>query len=328
VALLDDQIQLNSRLTRPEVTVIIPTRNRRDFLRQSVTDTLRQQEVDLEVVIVDDGSTDGDALHDVEGLDERIRMVRHPSRHGVANARNTGIDSARGEWLAFLDDDDRWSPLKLRTQLDAASASGASWAYCGAVTVDVANRVVSASSPPDEAPIMRSVLERNPVPGGCSNAIARTNIVRAVGGFDESLGLLADWDLWIRLAEAGPPAVCCGFLVGYRVHRDNMHVRDVDAIAGELAHIADKYSTRLVGVHPDLSVWHGDAYRRAGKRGAAARIYFKRLQLTRDPVDLRRITTTLLGERVTDTLRRCRPAPSRPAPPRPPWLDAVPSIEN
>ncbi len=305
----------------PEVTVIIPTRDRRAFLRQSVNDALGQLEVAVEVVIVDDGSTDPDALDDVERLDERIHIVRHRTRCGVARARNTGIRNARGKWLAFFDDDDRWSPVKLRSQLDAATAAGALWAYGGAVTIDAEDRVLFAASAPDEASIMQWLMAFNALPGGCSNAIARADVIRTVGGFDERLALIADWDLWIRLAEVGPPAAVGELLVGYRLHRDNMHVRNVDAIDGELAYIAGKYPTTRLGepLHPDLSVflaWHGNANRRAGNRGTAAHLFLRRLRLTHDSADLLRVGAALLGERLTRSLRRRRPALDRPW-----WLD-------
>jgi glycosyltransferase involved in cell wall biosynthesis len=302
----------------PEVTVIIPTRDRRAFLRQSVNDALRQEDVDLEVVIVDDGSTTADSLRDVESLDPRIRIVRHATRRGPACARNTGINNARGKWVAFFDDDDRWSPLKLRKQLDAATASGTSWGYAGALTIDAEDRVLSAAAAPDEASIMHSLLQFNGLPGGCSNVIAKADVIRAVGGFDERLSLIADWDLWIRLAEAGPPAACDEFLIGYRLHGDNMHVRDVDAIYGEFAYMAAKYPATRLGqpLHPDLSssalAWQAQANRRAGNRGAAAHLYLRRLRLTHDPADLVRVAAALLGERVIRALLRRRSRRLRP----------------
>src|SRR4029078_7896567 len=96
------------------------------------------------VVVVDDGSTDGTAAS-IETLgDHRGRVVQRQTPRGPAAARNAGAASARADWIAFLDDDDLWSPRKLRAQLDAAAAASAGWAYAAAVVVDEANSVVAA----------------------------------------------------------------------------------------------------------------------------------------------------------------------------------------
>ncbi len=275
---------------RRGVTIIIPTRNRRGFLEQSVRDALRQVDIELEVVIVDDGSTDVDAVRGIETLDPRVRVVRHDRVRGVAPARNTGVAHASQTWLAFLDDDDRWAPTKLRTQLDAAAAARASWAYGAALTIDQDDRMLFVDRPrrPSTDDWVGMV---NPVPGGCSNVLARADLVRAVGGFDERLALLADWDLWIRLATNAAPAVCDEVLLAYRLHPGNMHVRNVEAGEAELTYLARKYRQADEGVGRDLLVWpalpwQAKAYRRAGRRLRAARLYLRRWWLTRDFRDM------------------------------------------
>ena len=120
-----------------EVTVIIPTHNRRALLARTLHSVLAQRDVDLEVVVVDDGSSDGTATA-VAGLaDDRVSVVRHPQPRGVSAARNTGIEKASSPWLAFVDDDDLWAPGKLRSQLDAIAADGSSqWSCTGSVNID------------------------------------------------------------------------------------------------------------------------------------------------------------------------------------------------
>jgi glycosyltransferase involved in cell wall biosynthesis len=305
------------------VTIIIPTRDRPGFLQQAVQDALRQAGVELEVLIVDDGSADADAVRGIEALDRRIRVIRHDSRRGVACARNTGIANAGGAWLAFLDDDDRWAPTKLRTQLDAAAQAQASWVYAAALTIDQDDRILFAT-----APALLSTVDwmwaANPVPGGCSNVVVRAELVRAVGGFDEQLAILADWDMWIRLAMNGAPAMCHRILMAYRMHPDNMHLREVDSLDVELDHLARKYRT---GHDPrrDLFVWwalpwQAKAYRRAGRRGPAARLFLRRWWLTRDPRNLVHVLGSLLGEPIIRMVRRYL---SRSKVSRPDWLDRV-----
>ena len=111
----------------------------------------------------------------------------------------------------------------------------------------------------------------NPVPGGCSNVMARADLVRSVGGFDEALALIADWDLWIRLAERELPAHCDEMLVAYRWHPENMHVVIADALDQEFEHVACKHqiSPRK---QPELVIWQAYAAspsRRPMARGVA-----------------------------------------------------------
>src|SRR5213592_4830183 len=110
----------------PEVSVVIPTHSRWDLLSTAALPAaLAQEAVVLEIVIVDDGSTDSTAERLAEITDTRVRVIRHERARGVAQARNAGIGAARGTWIALLDDDDLWAPDKLRTQLDTATSEGA-----------------------------------------------------------------------------------------------------------------------------------------------------------------------------------------------------------
>ena len=222
------------------VTVVIPTRDRPDFLRRAITTALSQQAVDVEVVVVDDGSRDSDAVDRV-CRQSGVTLVRLPSRGNVSEARNAGIAASNTQWVAFLDDDDVWAPKKLDLQLRAlAEAPEAKWAICGESTLDADLQVLArhpARSHHDFAPVM---LRRNEVPGGCSGVVAERESVLAVGGFDPRLSNLADWDLWIRLALASEPAVVPEPLVGYVVHDENM-ARDVDESERELEIVEDKY---------------------------------------------------------------------------------------
>ena len=209
-------------------------------MEQSVRDALRQVDVDIEVLIVDDGSRDADAVHGIETLDSRIRVIRHDRPGGVARARNTGVANAYGTWSAFLDDDDRWAPTKLRTQLAAAGAAQASWVYCAALTIDQEDRplFVHRAGRPSSRDWLGIV---NPIPGGCSNVVARTELLHAVGGFDERLAFLADWDLWVRLAAKAAPAVSDEVLVAYRLHPGNMSVRKVEEVDVDLDYLGRKH---------------------------------------------------------------------------------------
>src|SRR5262245_46961170 len=107
----------------PKVSVIIPTHNRADFLRDAIFSVLNQTFQDFEIIVVDDASTDNTS--EVIGAfnDERIRYLRHDTNKGGSAARNTGILNSQCDYIAFLDDDDQWLPEKLAKQVDTLIAS-------------------------------------------------------------------------------------------------------------------------------------------------------------------------------------------------------------
>src|SRR6266508_5738391 len=147
-----------------DVTVVIPTHDRCALLALTLRSVLWQRDVELEVVVVDDGSSDDTAAM-VAGLgDARVRLVRHPTALGVSAARNRGIAEARGAWVAFLDDDDLWAPDKLARQLQAARGTGRAWAYAGAVSVDHQLRIVGGAPPLPPEQVMQLLPQYNAVP--------------------------------------------------------------------------------------------------------------------------------------------------------------------
>jgi glycosyltransferase involved in cell wall biosynthesis len=200
-----------------------------------------QQQVELEVVIVDDASTDDTPAVLARLSDPRIRLQRLNERRGAAAARNEGIALARAPWVAFLDDDDLWAPLKLRRQLDALKAGGAEWAYSAAVVVD-GNRTPSYlwRAPPPES-ILLQLLRLNVVPAGASGVIVSTALARSVGGFDSSFDHLADWDLWIRLAAESTAAACPDVLTAYRIHGEGQLSNQGSPILDEVDILAGKH---------------------------------------------------------------------------------------
>lgn len=257
------------------VTVVIPTRNRRQLLLRTVQTVLAQDSVDLDVVVVDEGSTDGTAQALADLGHCRVTVVRHEQAQGVAAARNAGLEATETEWVAFVDDDDMWAPSKLAAQLCAITREpGARWACAGAVRVDARLRLGG----PERAPasdISDRLLASNVIPGGASGVLARTDLVREVGGFDQRLSNMADYDLWIRLALASPVAGVDRPLVGYYVHSAGM-AHNVPRSEEELALIEEKYRTirqeRGIGLHRDFFLWYfGSLLLRQGHRMPAVR---------------------------------------------------------
>jgi glycosyltransferase involved in cell wall biosynthesis len=256
----------------PLASVVIPTRDRAALLAHTARAALAQRGVALEVVVVDDGSTDDTAS--VLGAlgDARLTVIRHPRPAGVSAARNAGVAAARGRWVAFLDDDDLWAPGKLAAQLDAAERLGRAWACSGSVSVAGPRlRIVAGGPPAAGEEIAAALRRRNIVPAGASNVVARADALRAVGGFDPALRHMADWDLWRRLARLGPPAVVPEPDVAYRLHDDNASA-DTTVLDDEIARV----EARAGGARVDRAfvhrwaAWH---LLRAGNRRDALRAY-------------------------------------------------------
>ncbi|MCK6482895.1 MAG: glycosyltransferase [Phycisphaerae bacterium] len=183
------------------VSVIIPSFNSRDVLPDAINSALAQTVAPLEVIVVDDGSTD-DTAEVVARFGSRVRYLRRENG-GPAAARNTGIAAAHGEWLAFLDADDVWLPDKLAAQLATAEIEHADAVFCANVS----------HSGDDEAFIcydggltrdvlLPGLLQRNVLSGGGSTALIHRHVFEAVGGFDRAVNASEDRDLFIRVADA------------------------------------------------------------------------------------------------------------------------------
>ena len=271
------------------VTAVIPTRNRLAMLRQALDAALSQQDVEIQVVVVDEGSSDGTPAFLAALGDDRVRVVRNDVPLRLPGARNAGIDLTHTEWIAFCDDDDLWAPDKLAAQLDQIErVPDAAWACVGAVYVDEQLRIVGGHRPPADGDVRAAVLADNVIPSGGSGVLARTALVREVGGF-RSLPASEDWDLWIRLARVAPLAAVDRPLLGYRIlatshsHDVGLMERTDDALAAEYAD-----ERRLLGVELDWvekQRYYGRQEVHGGARRAAARRFANIARRTRRPGD-------------------------------------------
>ena len=289
---------------QPEVTVVISTQNRWPLMaRTSLRAALAQEGLGIEVLVIDDGSAEP-APDGLQGLeDTRVRVIRHVEPHGVAAARNAGVGEARGEWVAFLDDDDVWSPQKLRAQVDTASSADAGFAYSGAVWVDEELRLLHGNAPPDPETLATALLRWNVLWGGGSNVLARTALLRSLGGFDEQLFQLADWDLWIRLALAARAAVVDDVQVALVVHRASMLLVDRRDVFLELDYLARKHAPAARLDRACFARWVAAGHLRAGRRRDAVRAY---LRGSRAPGNVVRAAGAFLGPSVFAAASRAR----------------------
>jgi glycosyltransferase involved in cell wall biosynthesis len=285
---------------RPEVTAVIPTHNRARLLVNTLRTVLWQRDVSIEVVVVDDGSTDDTAKAVEQLADPRIRLIRNDRPQGVSAARNRGAEQGQAAWLAFCDDDDLWAPDKLASQLAAARAVGSGWAYGGAVHVNIHLAVLSAKRPPDPARLVSVLPGWNLMPGGSSNVIVRADVFRAAGEWDVSLINLADWDLWVRLAREGGPACVDAPLVGYRIHSGNASA-DTGLILREARVLSERYGAEID--YGELHHYLGWVHLRSGHWRPAVR-HFARAAVSGQARDVTRVLAHLAGRRMARISRR------------------------
>jgi glycosyltransferase involved in cell wall biosynthesis len=194
----------------PLVSAIIPTYNRAHLVGEAVDSVLGQTYGNIEVIVVDDGSTD-DTQAELKRYGNRIRVITQQNA-GPSAARNLGIDASRGEFVSFLDSDDLWLPSKIERQVKLMQEAGESVPCCLCNILmqwndrEIASFEISSlkSSVPEgiwsnaaEVLATRFVLFNQ-------GAMVRREVLNAIGSFDESLRLLEDYELALRLSLQGP----------------------------------------------------------------------------------------------------------------------------
>ena len=213
----------------PAVSVVIPSYNRRPYISDTVESVLGQTFRDLEVIVVDDASTDGTADMLAAEFGSRIRLERLPHNHGRSAARNLGWTIARGELVAFLDSDDLWLPEKLARQVPQFDRSRVILSHTWVGKIDREGNPLKT-----ETAELRQEFElaakRGYDYGGItetwcrlytSAAMFRIDQLRATGGFDPRLSNWEDWDVLWRAARLGEVATVEETLVLHRTHPGN-----------------------------------------------------------------------------------------------------------
>jgi len=206
---------------KPLISVIMPCYNAAPYVRQAIESVLGQSYAEVELVFVDDGSSDESAAI-AAGL-----AARHPERmillaadrRGPYPARNLGLTRASGPLVAFLDADDYWQAdflEKLHARLVAADAA---LAYCGWQNVGATDRTNEPYVPPDyEAGDKLDLLLRAASPWPIHAALTRRSVIDEVGGFDTTLATCMDYDLWLRIGASRPIVRVPEVLAYYRFH--------------------------------------------------------------------------------------------------------------
>lgn len=199
------------------VTVIIPTKNRMPLLKRAIESVKNQSWTNIEIIIIDEASTDGtrEYLSTLQQTDPLIKVIFNSKSLGAAQSRNLGIELAKGDFIAFIDDDDEWMPEKTRKQIYFLNNNS----ECIAATCDfqIINKKGKLGLKIKRIPITldkQELLCYNFL-GGASMCLAKTSALKKINGFNPSLPSCQDWDLWLKLSLVGKIGVLSEPLVRY-----------------------------------------------------------------------------------------------------------------
>jgi glycosyltransferase involved in cell wall biosynthesis len=189
----------------PVVSVVLPTFNRLEYLRIAVESVYAQTFSEWELIIADDGSDEETRAY-LRALENpphvRIIWLSHCGIPGAV--RNAALREARGEYIAFLDSDDQWMPMKLERQIAALRAHvECRWSYTGYMRIDAAGEPQSSAGYDERIRYRGAIFEHllmNAVDIWTPAVVAERRLLAQVGGFDDDLLLFEDYDLWLRLA--------------------------------------------------------------------------------------------------------------------------------
>lgn len=265
----------------PLVSVIIPSKNRPNFLLTAIQSVMGQTYRNIEIIVVDDGSDVPLLPLLIEKFGHRVVCLRHDPSLGAPSSRNEGASYAKGKYIAFLDDDDSWFPDKLEKQVAALSHLEDDFGvvYCGYHFLVKGTIVERKNTYHDTGNLYEVALMGCPV--GSPTALIRKEFFDKVGGFDINLPACQDWDLWIRLSRI------CRFypvkqsLALYRVHGDQMST-DLHRKINARIMVVNKYHAEM-SVYPKILSFQyqriGSLCSLAGKKKEAKSYFFHSIRI-------------------------------------------------
>jgi glycosyltransferase involved in cell wall biosynthesis len=243
----------------PEVSVIIPTYNSARYIPAAIESILAQTLQDIEVLVIDDGSEDDTNLV-VRRYGGPVHYF-YQKNHGVAAARNRGIEKSRGRYIAFLDADDTWLPHKLERQLVGLKEHPEVGAcYAAHVVVDANLTPLAIQRSQQRVSTLADLLTRGNVVGSLCTVVCQRSLFKEVGGFDPALSQCADWDMWVRLATMTEFLYIDEPLATYRQHGANMS-RNVPLLEYDSLRVLEK-GFAMPGLSDSLRAQHRAALAR------------------------------------------------------------------
>jgi glycosyltransferase involved in cell wall biosynthesis len=205
------------------ISVVIPAYNYARYLDQAIESVLSQTYENIEIIVVDDGSIDN-TQQVVTGIHHPQLKYIYQENRGLSAARNTGIRSSHGEFIGFLDADDYWLPSKLVFQMELfQKLPDSGLIYGGYNVVNKVGDFLACRTPEAvEKDWYKELLLRNYVAGSSSTSLVRRECFSLLGGFDENLRAVEDWDMWLRIARYFPLRCVQESVSCIRLHDSNM----------------------------------------------------------------------------------------------------------
>ena len=208
----------------PIVSVVIPNYNNSKYVIDSISSVLSQTYTHTEIIVIDDGSTD-DSLTKIKSFGGRIRLIEQ-EHQGAASARNRGIRSATGEFIAFLDSDDTWKKSKLELQVKKMTTGNYGLVYCSLQefsSSETSGLIHKARYEGDCYTYIKKFPYKAIIIGGCSTALIQTSLLANSIFFDEEFkGVGEDLDFFRKVSRIACVGVLPEILVNYRRHQTNL----------------------------------------------------------------------------------------------------------
>lgn len=257
-----------------KVSVVLPTYDRPDLVGRAIDSVLSQTYQNLECIVVDDHSPESETTDLVTALaNEKIKYIRHQENRGLSAARNTGIEEAEGEFLAFLDDDDEWLPEKLEKQMTLIDGLPREYGlvYCWMDYINTQGKVERAYRPKYRGDILPHVLDGQRIGAG-STLLLRAEVANDVGGFDENLPRGIDGDFIRRVCREYKVDFVPETLVRYNVGHGHKRITRSDpegirnALKGEhtklqkFPDLLDRYPRRKANIYARIAYHHGQLH--------------------------------------------------------------------
>ncbi len=208
------------------VSAVLTTHNRKlAIVERALVSILNQTYPHIEVIVVDDSSPDYVDRNEIEVLVSELtknqaHYIRHKTNIGACAARNTGMENATGEFIAFLDDDDEWLPNKIEQQISKFNDPRTALVYCGSQSVNDIDGIIQIRNTLFFSGNVYDKLMRANFIGSTSFPLIRKKYLEEIGGFDVEMQSSQDYDVWLRLAKKYPVEYVPEPLVVYHKHID------------------------------------------------------------------------------------------------------------
>lgn len=226
-----------------KVSVVIPAYNKADLTVRTIESVLNQTYENIEVIVVDDGSTD-DTKNKLQLFGDKIHYI-HKQNGGACSARNVGIKKATGEYIALIDCDDIFYPEKIAKSIECLEKNpDCGFVHTGAYLINDDDDIISefrSSNHPASGWIASRLILKDLICN--STVIIRKECFKEVGYFDEKIFIPADWDMWLRLSEKYKAAYIDDKLTGYRL-TDSYTASNMEIGINETVYLLNKAFSR------------------------------------------------------------------------------------